>query len=111
MSTGTPSLESKSLKLPTKRRRLRRWAIGLAVTLPVLYVLSSGPLVFLISSGRLNQSRQVNYEMHDGRVYATEQIGPGPIVQAIYTPVFWMGKQSWGTPLLSYWTLFVSDTE
>lgn len=98
-------------KSPAKKRKLRRLAICVAVALPVLYVLSSGPLVYLISTGRTPLVRQVHYEMHEGRAYATSVVGPGPILRAIYAPLVWIGGQSWGTPLQSYWTLFYSDSD
>ncbi len=75
------------------------WVAALLVLLPVLYVLSSGPMqtvafrntgIIFVGSG-------------EAVVYRREKGNWWP---KIYAPVTWASKHSWGRSIKTYWAIF-----
>jgi hypothetical protein len=104
------SVPVQSTKSLAAKRKSRRIAMGLVLVIPFLYMLSSGLPVFLMSRG-IGEVREVQYETQGGLVYATSVGRPVPILEALYSPLFWVARQAWGAPLQSYWELCYSDAD
>jgi hypothetical protein len=99
---------------PRKRRgpliwlasRSRRFWIVLAILLPFIYVLGSGPTRSIAFRNRMT------YTTPPGAVrpalYATSE--QSALWWIFYFPLAWASQQSWGQPIRSYWALFPIPT-
>src|SRR5262245_51428206 len=91
------------LTLLLTSRRFRWWAIGFAVVLPLLYVLSSGPMLTLAWRSHLT----IIPTTPDGPVEALATLDQGAWWPTVYAPLWWVSEKSWGAaPLQWYWGLF-----
>jgi hypothetical protein len=87
----------------TKSGRTR--IIIVAVVLPLLYVLSSGPTQSLAFT-----YGHVTYDDDGlGNVGVSVELDQGVWWPKVYAPLMWIAEQSWGDWLCSYWQLFPVD--
>jgi len=86
----------------------RRWAgrlAAVAVVLPMVYFLSSGPVSAIAFQNHVTHTPVV---LANGTsvVQATSEANPGAVFAVAYAPLFWLAEQSWGDRVFSYWELF-----
>lgn len=84
-----------------RKRPLWVWAIAFILALPVLYVLSSGPMISVAGRRHVYHKKLAN-----GRITAHTIKDPGAFWVTFYTPLVWSANQSWGEPLGWYWDQF-----
>jgi hypothetical protein len=90
--------------------RRKRWAIWMAVVMvisPVLYVLSSGPMIFVACRRHVTHVPTILPDGTQG-VMATSERSFGKWFWIAYAPLFWASEQSWGELVYSYWELFLN---
>jgi hypothetical protein len=83
----------------------KRWAKGMVlatVFVPVLYVMSSGPMK------AMSWHRHVTHNelSPGGPIVAQTMIDPGVWWLRAYAPLWWVSEQGWGEPVSWYWDLF-----
>ena len=85
------------------RRNNISWSsiVVAAIALPMLYVLSSGPM--LIVAFRHNIT---NTSDEFGRFISIDHVDAGVWWPQAYAPLVWVSEQSWGEPLTWYWEQF-----
>jgi len=93
------------VRLFNRRERWSKWtALALAIV-PLLYVLSSGPLSMVAFHFRVVHSPTV---LPDGSsvVTATSEMDVSRWFPIAYAPMFWASEQVAGDVVFSYWMLF-----
>lgn len=83
------------------KKPLWPWIAALLIGLPLLYVLSSGPMQIL--AFRRIEERTL---LSSGTVSVIYVDHPGVWWPKVYAPVVWASQQRWGTPIFRYWMLF-----
>ena len=86
----------------------RRWAkrlAAVAIVLPVIYFLSSGPVSAIAFQRQVTHTPVVRPNA-TSVVEATSETNPGVLFAVAYAPLFWVAEQSWGDLVFSYWELF-----
>jgi len=84
-----------------RKRWVKRMALA-AVVVPVIYLLSSGPMKTIAWRGHVTHS-----EITPGGPIISEMIAdPGVWWLRAYAPLWWISEQSWGAPVDWYWHLF-----
>lgn len=87
-----------------RERRKRDWPVWFGVAmaiLPVLYVLSSGPMQTVAFRGHVTQVGSA-----PGPIGVDLNIDPGTWWPRVYAPLLWASDKSWGEPINWYWSLF-----
>lgn len=87
------------------RRNKLCWSsiVVAAITLPMLYVVSSGPM--LIVAFRHNITNTTD---EFGRYTAIDYVDLSVWWPRAYAPLVWVSEQSWGGPLKWYWEQFAA---
>jgi hypothetical protein len=78
------------------------WIVVTAAAVPLLYVLSSGPMITLAWRSRTT----IHATTPGGPVQAETAIDPGRWWLKVYGPLWWASEQTWGESLNWYWGLF-----
>jgi hypothetical protein len=86
---------------PEKKRSGRRFLV-MAIAVPLLYVLSSGPALSLAFTWH----QPTVQDNGDGDLGVTINLDEGPWWPVVYAPLQWVSEQSWGDWLCWYWELF-----
>jgi hypothetical protein len=81
-----------------RKSRTWRWIVAALVGLPVLYLLSSGPM----HGVAFRNASLVGFDP-DGSAVLAPADGWWP---KAYAPLIWASEQSWGQPLKRYWSIF-----
>ena len=84
-----------------RRRPWWVWAAAIVVGLPVLYVLSSGPM-----KSATWQQHVFHDKLPDGRITARTICDAGIFWTTFYAPLVWSADQTWGESLFWYWDQF-----
>ena len=77
------------------------WIVALLIGLPVLYVLSSGPLRTVAFRDRPILLSEQRFTSSSTRV-----IDRGPWWPIVYAPLVWASNEPWGERLQFYWHCF-----
>jgi hypothetical protein len=85
-----------------KETRSTRRSLVIAVALPLLYVLSSGPALSLAFTWH----QPTVHDNGDGDLGITINLDEGPWWPVVYAPLQWVSEQTWGDWLCWYWKLF-----
>jgi hypothetical protein len=84
-----------------QKRKSRRRILAAAITLSLLYVLSSGPTYAMTLTYHV---RIVDDGSGDRGVNC--DFDPAPWWPTLYAPLLWVAEQSWGDVMIWYWHLF-----
>ncbi len=84
-----------------ERKPLWPWIVAVLVGLPVLYVLSSGPMQTV--AFRRYTAHAVGGSRIGHSLTATKR---GDWWPKVYAPLLWAADQSWGKPVKWYWRKF-----
>jgi hypothetical protein len=79
------------------------WMVALLVGLPLLYVLSSGPMQTVAFRCHVTHSPD---PAGSRAMIAESAVDPGVWWPTFYAPLWWAADQPWGEPLTWYWELF-----
>jgi hypothetical protein len=79
----------------------------MAVAVPLLYVLSSGPSL----SFAFTWHQPTLHDEGDGNLGVTVNLDEGPWWPVVYAPLQWVSEQTWGDWLCRYWELFPISAE
>jgi hypothetical protein len=79
------------------------WIIVTAVVIPLLYILSSGPMQTIAFR---KHTLHASAPGISGAVMAETIVDMGFWWPTVYAPLWWVSEQSWGEPLSWYWNLF-----
>jgi hypothetical protein len=93
------------VRLFNRRERWAKWTIVALVLMPVLYVLSSGPMTILAFRTRITRT-STTLPNGSSAVQASAETNLGTWFPFVYAPVLWAVEQGWGESLFSYWDLF-----
>jgi hypothetical protein len=84
-----------------RRKSFGLWVLVAVIAMPLVYVLSSGPMQTATFRRYVTHHRTA-----PGRVQARAAIDPGHLWPKVYAPLIWASDQTWGDALNSYWRLF-----
>ena len=93
------------VRLFNRRERWTKWtAVALAV-MPMMYILSSGPMTMVAVQSRVTHTPTV---LPDGTsaVTASSETSFGLWFPIAYAPLFWGSEQAGSDALFMYWMLF-----
>jgi hypothetical protein len=82
------------------RRNNSSWSsiVLAAIVLPMLYVLSSGPMLILAFRHNITTTPDGH-----GRLIEIDYVAVHVWWPTVYAPLVWASEQSWGEPLHWYW--------
>jgi hypothetical protein len=87
-----------------KKRGVWPWVVTVLIGLPVLYVLSSGPMQTLAFRRTIETPAfRVTTWRPPRWIVSTDR---GYWWPTVYAPIVWVSEQSWGEPVKWYWGLF-----
>lgn len=84
-----------------ERKPFWPWIVALLLGVPVLYMLSSGPMQIL--AFRRTEERTLLSGGTVSVIYVDDQ---GACWPKVYAPLVWASQQRWGTQIFRYWMLF-----
>jgi hypothetical protein len=84
------------------RKFIWPWIVALLIGLPVLYVVSSGPMQTVAFRAHVSYLPVLGSTSMAG----VSDIDMGRWWPSLYAPLLWVSEQSWGEPLNWYWGLF-----
>jgi hypothetical protein len=93
------------VRIFNRRERWAKWTAVVAVVLPLIYLLSSGPMTIVAFRRHVKHQETV---LPDGTtaVTATSETILGTWFYVTYAPLLWASEQSWGDGVFWYWELF-----
>jgi hypothetical protein len=94
-----------TVRIVNGRRRWARRLAAVAIALPVIYFLTSGPISAIAFETHVAHTPVIRPN-GTAVVEATSETNPGVLFAVAYAPLFWVAEQSWGDPVFSYWELF-----
>lgn len=91
-----------TVRIVNRRERWAKRMLAVMAAVPVLYVLSSGPMTMLA----FRSHQTLTATTPGGPVQAEMSVNIGEWWPRAYAPLMWASDQSWGEPLWWYWGLF-----
>jgi hypothetical protein len=84
-----------------QRKSVWPWIASLLIGVPILYVVSSGPMQTVAFRNRITK-----FQEDPDHVTMRSYVDIGAFWPKAFAPLIWASEQSWGEPLNWYWGVF-----